>query len=393
VIWSHHHLLLDGWSVGLMMREIFLLYQAISRGETPPAPSRRPFKDYIRWLRQLNPAAAEPYWRRALAGFRKPTPLVARREPAGGIEPDYELRLTRLSADRTAEIKSFAQRNRLTVITLVYGAWALYLAQSSGEQDLVFGTTVSGRSPSLAGVESTIGCLINTLPVRVKAEPGAQLVPWLQGLQKSLVELRQYEHTPLVDVLGWAEVPRRQPLFESLVIFESFTAEASFEMSHSGFFQRTHYLLTLVASADPVLTLRLGFEPGRFSTDSVLQILRGLETLLAAMVENPARPLGSLPLLPLAERLQVESAAPERTRPPVEPRTAREQAIAAILQQMLGIAELSVEDDLFDLGGHSLLLLRIAEKIRRTIGKEVPLARLLSCRTVASLAEATESCC
>ncbi len=399
VIWSHHHLLLDGWSVGLMMRDIFTLYQAIFRGEAAPVPSRRLFKDYISWLRQLAPAAAEPYWRRALAGFRRPTPLAAHRDPAGKIEPDYELRLTRLSAGLSAQIKGFAQRNRLTVITLVYGAWALYLSRTSGEQDLVFGTTVSGRPPSLPGVESMIGCLINTLPVRVRADLGTELVPWLQTLQKSLVELRQYEYTPLVDVLGWADVPRRLPLFESLVIFESFTTEASFEMSHAGFFQRTHYLLTLVVSADPVLTLRLGFEPSRLEVDQALRLLGQLENLLAAMVEAPLRPLGALMPLAAAERLQVLSARDGDSvgsatngapRAFVAPRTAEESAVVAIWREVLGVAEVGVEDDFFDLGGHSLLLLRMADKVRRMLGNEVSLAQLLSCRTVAELVAQAE---
>lgn len=398
VIWSHHHLLLDGWSVGLMMNEIFALYQAISQGVVAPLPARRPYKDFIVWLRKLDATAAEPYWRRVLASFRRPTSLLVPRSYAGGIDPDYELRLIRLSADLTAGLKAFAQRHRLTPITLVYGAWALFLARTSGERDVVFGTTVSGRSPALAGVESMMGCLINTLPVRVKADPDAELVPWLQALQRSLVELRQYEQTPLLDVLGWAELPRRVPLFESLVIFESFTAEASFTMGHTGFFQRTHYPLTLVSSPDPVLTLRLGYEPARFQEDLVFRVLSQLETLLAAMVEDPARRLGSLTLLGLAERHQLlgESGEEPKGEPPakpasrIAPRTANEQAIAAIWQQVLEIDEVGVEDDFFDLGGHSFLLLRMADKIRGMLGKELPLARLLSCRTVAGLAEAVE---
>jgi acyl carrier protein len=402
VIWSHHHLLLDGWSVGLMMNELVTLYQAISRGEAAPLPSRRPYRDFINWLRQRDTTAAvaaEAYWRRVLAGFRRPTPLIVPGASAGGIDPDYELRLTRVSADLTAQLKAFAQRHRLTLISLVYGAWALFLARASGEQDVVFGTTVSGRSPSLAGVESMIGCLINTLPVRVQAPPDAELVPWLQALQRSLLELRQHEHTPLIDVLGWAEIPRRVPLFESLVIFESFTAEASFTMSHTGFFQRTHYPLTLVSSPDPVLTLRLGFEPSRFQVDLVLRMLSALEALLAAMVEDPARLLSSLTHPGPAERHQllVERNAtgpegePMEGRPSwVGPRTATERAIADIWQRVLGRDEVGVEDDFYALGGHSLLLLQMANKVRGELGKELPLAHLLSCRTVAMLAEAVE---
>jgi amino acid adenylation domain-containing protein/thioester reductase-like protein len=308
VIWSYHHLLLDGWSAGLVMHEVAALYQAVARGETATLPARRPFKAYILWLLQQDPAATGPYWRRVLAGFRQPTPLVVDTVAAAGVDPGnsgYELRLTRLSADLTARLKGFARRHRLTLSTLVHGAWALLLARYSGEADVVFGTTVSGRPPALPGVESMIGCFINTLPVRVAATPESELVPWLQGLQKGLVELRQHEHTPLLDVLGWAEVPRHLPLFESILVFESFTAESSFAMSHSGVFQRTNYPLTLAVSPTQELVLRLGFEPGRFPAGTVPRMLSHLESLLAGMPDGADRPLRTLPLLPPAQRAQM----------------------------------------------------------------------------------------
>jgi acyl carrier protein len=398
VIWSHHHLLLDGWSVGLMMNELFKLYHAILQGDPDPLPARRPYGDYIRWLRQRDPAAAvaaEAYWRQALAGFRRPTLLLAPRASSDPIGPDYELRPTRLSADLTVRLKTFAQRHRLTLITLVYAAWALYLAGASGERDVLFGTTTSGRAPELAGVDTMLGCLIHTLPVRVEVDPDAQLVPWLQALQKSLVELRRHEHTPLLDILGWTQVPRRQPLFDSLVVFESFPGEAAFTMTHVGLFQRMHYPLHLVASPEPVLILRLGFEPGRLPVEGALQVLSELESLLAAMVENPERRLGSLTLRgPAAHHRVAAERAEEETesrRPaPIPPRTEGERAIAAIWRQVLGIAQVGVEDDFFDLGGHSLLLLRMADKARSALGKELPLGRLLTCRTIAALAVAVE---
>jgi len=304
LIWSYHHLLLDGWSAGLLMHEVAALYQALSNGGTATLPARRPFKAYVSWLLQQDPAADEPYWRRVLAGFRQPTPLMVD-APAAGIDPRYELRLIRLSTDLTARLKGFAQGRRLTLSTLVHGAWALLLARYSGEEDLVFGTTVSGRPPALQGVESMIGCFINTLPVRVAAPPDSELVAWLLGLQKGLVEMRRHEHTPLLNILGWAEVPRHLPLFESILVFQNFTAESTFAISHSGVFQRTNYPLTLEVTPAEELALRLGFEPARFPAGAVLRMLSHLETLLAGMLDGPGRPLRALPLLPPGQRAQV----------------------------------------------------------------------------------------
>jgi amino acid adenylation domain-containing protein/thioester reductase-like protein len=318
VIWSYHHLLLDGWSAGLAMGEVAAVYRAILEGGTAALPPRRPFKDYILWLQRQDPAAAEPYWRRALAGFRQPTPLVVDAVP--GPDLGYELRFTSLSADLTDRLKAFARRHRLTLSTVVHGAWALLLARYSGEDDVVFGSTVSGRPPALPGVESMIGCFINTLPVRVEAAPETALLPWLQRLQKGLIELRQHEQTPLLDILGWADVPRQLPLFESILVFKSFTAQAAFAMSHSGVFQRTNYPLTLAVAPEAELTLRLGFEPGRFPVDAVLRMLSHLETLLAGMPESPDRPLRTLPLLPAAQRAQVLAEWNDTQTSPSRPR-------------------------------------------------------------------------
>ncbi len=310
VAWSYSHLLLDGWSAGLVMREVFAVYQAAAGGQTVRLESRRPYKDYILWLRRQDLAEAEAYWRRVLAGFAEATPLGVD-GPAGGMaggnaEAAYELPLARLNAAATARLKSFAQRHRLTSSTLVQGAWAVLLSRYGASRDVVFGVTVSGRPPALKGVDSMLGCFINTLPARVRVPAAAELGAWLKELQASGLELRRYEHSPLQQVLGWSAVPRQLPLFESIVVFEGFTADSTFEMTHSGTFQRTNYPLTLTASPGNELLLRIGHEPGRFGAAAMLRLLRHLETLLEAMAgAAPDRRLADLPLVSAAERQQL----------------------------------------------------------------------------------------
>ena len=306
VVWSYHHLLLDGWSAGLAMREVFACYREETAGTPAALEPRRPYKDYVDWLLGQDLAAAGAYWRRTLTGFTAPTPLgVDTASPGPELESGYALHLQRLPAPETAALKAFAQGSRLTLNTLIQGAWALLLARYSGEDDVVFGVTVSGRPPALPGAEAMIGCFINTLPVRVRVVAAQELAPWLRELQGALAAMRRFEHSPLAQVLSWSELPRPLPLFESIVVFESFTAESAFEMSHSGVFQRTNYPLTLVASPGTELTLRVGYETGRFGAAAVERLLRHLETLLGAMAAGGARRLAELPLLSPPERHQV----------------------------------------------------------------------------------------
>jgi amino acid adenylation domain-containing protein len=308
VVWSYHHLLLDGWSSGVLMHEVLQLYQGLAQGVEPALPERRPFRDYVRWLGRQDLSAARDYWRRRLSGFREPTPLTADRSvdrPADGAgDRGYELLVRRVPREATARLEAFAQAHRLTLNTLVVAAYSLLLSRYAGQDDVVFGVTLSGRPAALPGVDGMIGCFINTLPFRARLDPDARVLPWLEAVQADQRELLKHEHSPLVEVRAVAEVARDRELFESIFVFESFTADAAFEMSHSGVFQRTNYPLTLVASPGEEMTLRAGFELARFEPADVERLLGHLELALAALAEDPERRLRDLSLVAPSERRQ-----------------------------------------------------------------------------------------
>lgn len=214
-VWSHHHLLLDGWSTPLLIQEVFAVYAALCKGSQISLERRRPYRDYIVWLQQQNLAEVESFWRQKLKDFTAPTPLILDRNLGGGGESYEELEIN-LSTSTTAALQALARQHQLTLNTLIQGAWALLLSRYSGEEDIVFGTTVSGRPPTLAGSDSMIGLFINTLPARVFVDAENALIPWLQQLQAQQAEARQYEYSPLVEIHGCSEVPRSLPLFESI---------------------------------------------------------------------------------------------------------------------------------------------------------------------------------
>src|SRR5205085_5133042 len=175
IVWSYHHLLLDGWSISLLLDEVFLCYEAYCRGEVPRLSERRPYRDYITWLQQKDLAGAEAFWRRTLRGFSAPTPLRIDHAAVDGptSDEDYAEQRAEFTAETTEALQSFARQHRLTLNTLFQGAWALLLSCYSGEEEVVFGATVSGRPLDLRGSQAMIGLFINTLPVRVRVEPQA----------------------------------------------------------------------------------------------------------------------------------------------------------------------------------------------------------------------------
>ncbi|MDX6271914.1 MAG: hypothetical protein QOD28_3137, partial [Acidobacteriota bacterium] len=314
-----HHLLTDGWSTSILIKEIFDFYNAAAEGREPQLNSPRPYREYIEWLGQQDMAEAEQFWRKMLAGFSAPTPLITDSSPqalpAAAATAGTEIQRAWLSPATTERLQTLARQSGITLNTLVLGAWSLLLARYSGESDVLFGVTISGRPASLAGVEEMVGCFINTLPIRVELPPDARLMPWLTELQQRLLEICEHEYSPLVQVHGYSDVPRGVPLFESMLVFENYPLEATAqELSrrlesvavHS--VERSNFPLGLVAAPGAKLYLQLGYDPSRFSFDTAGRMLAHLEAVLEHMAANPDERLADLSLLTAAERYQLLTA-------------------------------------------------------------------------------------
>jgi amino acid adenylation domain-containing protein/non-ribosomal peptide synthase protein (TIGR01720 family) len=313
-VWSYHHLMLDGWSRAQVQKEVLALYEARrDRRELRLEPCR-PYRDYVAWLRRQDLAEAEAFWRRTLAGFKTPTPLGTERAGADGVERVGVVKLG-LTEEATAELQAFARRRQLTLNTLVQGAWGLTLGRLSGERDVVFGVVVSGRPTELEGGESIVGLFINTLPVRVRLDGAEPVGAWLRGLQESQAEARRYEHSPLVEVQRWSEVPRGRKLFESTINFGNYWVDASLREEHEGvgvsdvrFVERMSDALVLGAEMGTALTLQLLYDRRRFDAEEATRLLGELRALLDELTAEGERSLGEL--LPGGGDEAVDEAAP-----------------------------------------------------------------------------------
>jgi amino acid adenylation domain-containing protein/non-ribosomal peptide synthase protein (TIGR01720 family) len=336
-VWSHHHIILDGWSHPLVLEEARRLYAAIARGQDLSLPAPRPYRDHIAWLQRQDVVKAEPFWRARLQGIRAPTPLPLDRGAGRRPGPNYrvEHRERRLSEEHTAPLRALARRLQVTMNTLVQGAWALLLSRYSGLEEVVYGTTVSGRPHELEGVERMVGLFINTLPMRVPVPVDEPLQAWLKRLHASQFEMQQYEYSPLVQVQAWSEVPAGTPLFESLFVFENYPSQGGGPQRQRGGSQqprrqiqapadRTNYPLALLVGAGQGLNLRLIYDTSRFDAATISQLLERLQVVLTAMADDPDSRLGDLPLMSAIERHYVLVGWNETHAPPVGPATAAE---------------------------------------------------------------------
>jgi len=323
-VWTHHHILMDGWCGALVIKEFLSFYQAFSKNRPLQLEPVCSYSKYIAWLKKQDLSQIETFWQKTLQGFVKPTPLGKINQqaefPTSALEAEFptpcleaepptphsqaepgnekerygeESRF--LPAQITAALKSLAKANRLTLNTIVQGIWALLLSRYSGEKDVVFGITVSGRPPDLPGIESMVGLFINTLPLRVKIAPQTKLLFWLQDIQTDNFALRQYEHSHGGQIHEWSGVPGFLPLFESILVFENYPVDLailqaedfSINISNSrSIGAQTKYALTLLVTADSTVQLKFVYDRRRFESADIKLILEHFLVLLNTIVSE-----------------------------------------------------------------------------------------------------------
>ncbi len=319
VVWSNHHLIMDGWCRSLALNEVLRCYEAFHAGVEPVLEEARPYRDYIAWLQRQDPAAAESFWRATLAGFTAPTRLRLPPPPARAAGQEqgevFARHGVQLSAAATAELQALARRLRLTPNTLVKGAWGLLLSRYSGEDDVVFGSIFSGRPAELPGVESIVGLFMNVLPVRVRLPLSTAAAVWLDELQREQAEYHVHEHTPLGRVQEWSTVPRGLHLFDSLFVFENYPVDGSvwkragtLTVEEVETTAKTNYALTLMAASGRELSAVLIHDVRRLDPAAVARMARHLLALLEGRLAQPERSLGSLPMLSEEECRQALAA-------------------------------------------------------------------------------------
>ena len=338
MVWSFSHLVLDGWSMAVVLSELRAFYAAGREGRAADLPPARPFRDYIGWLKRQDQARAEDHWRRTLAGFEPPTPLpfdgTGGARESGWKTADAE---RRLAPEVVREIQALSRRHQMTPNTLLQGLWGLLLGRWAAVDDVVYGVIVSGRPYELDGVEQMAGMFINGLPLRLRIDPAAGLLPWLQRLQTEQVEMREFEYCSMEQILVWSGMPRTAPLFDSMLVYENYpndplgmSGEGALRIREASLKEAGNFALTLfVSQHGDRMSLRFSYHWERFSAASADRLVAGLEALVLAVLEEPETRLGDIPLLRPQEQRELIAAAsgPEagRARLPVH-RRFQEQA-------------------------------------------------------------------
>lgn len=314
---THHHVLLDGWSMPLLLGELFRHY-----ADGTPLDPGTTARAYFDWLDRQDPNRTRAAWREALAGLDEGTQLGGDADVRSSVEPDEVV--LRLPREVTSHLVEGSRRLGVTLNTVVQAAWALLLAEWTGRDDVVFGATTAGRPAEVPGITTQLGLFVNTLPVRVRLDPARPVGSLLDGLQAQQAELSVHQTIGLADVQRLAAV--EGDLFDTVVVFENYPLEGGLlelpdglRVSGTSGVSTTHYPLGLMVLPGPELVLALGFRPDVFERSRVRRYATRLSHLLVVLATaDAALPLGRLDLLDEAEhaRLAAVPAAPPATIPP-----------------------------------------------------------------------------
>lgn len=364
LVWSYHHLLMDGWCNGVVIGELLQLYHAENTSVQANLPQTNAYRHFIDWLQLQDANAAKQFWQGELSNLVDKTdiaiPTVGTVSNAPKTENHKEFTHT-LNAQLTEQLQLGARQQRLTLNTLVQAAWAVWLARSGDQSDVVFGAALANRPPSLAGVDTMVGLFINTVPVRAKLDFDTPILEWLHSLQKHQRQREQFGWCGLRDIQNWMDNTAHtfSPLFDSILVFENYPfssamalagqqegTSSSLQISDAAGYEQTHYPLAIMVipnvSADgeaPRLSFCVRYDTQRFSDTGIQLMLDQLQHILNDIIScctDTAAPEKTLAHLSLITPQQVSQLTEWGQGQSLNiPDTAIPQQISQVAQQGL----------------------------------------------------------
>ncbi len=389
LVTTDHHIVLDGWSMPVLLRELLALYALHADDSALPRP--RPYRSYLAWLAAREHDRALTSWTQALEGVTEPTLLAGSvRESVPAWASVRELTVT---TDVTAALQDKAASLDVTMNTMIQAAWALLLARTLGRRDVVFGATVSGRPADMDGVENMVGLFINTVPVRVRTNTDDTVDEFLRRIQREQVELLEHHHVSLSDITREVGAGAE---FDTLTVFESYPVDEAGIAEQSAsidglrvcgmtFAESTHYPVALRVTAGSRIHVRLEHMDDVVDAGSAERLLSSLSAVLESFVGDADIPVEALleTLTPIDAQPWRQAESPSGASPTDE----QLSVVMAVCAAFLGTENVSPDSDIFELGGTSLGAMAFAKLLGDELGTNIPLGAVLRAPTVGALAD------
>ncbi|QHH20288.1 plipastatin non-ribosomal peptide synthetase PpsC [Bacillus subtilis] len=302
-IWSHHHILMDGWCLGIVIKDFLHIYQALGKGQFPDLPPVQPYGTYIKWLMQQEREEAAEYWKKRLQHFEKASPLPKRTDQMsdGTLQ---QITFT-IPEKETSELQKIAAACGATLNTVFQALWGIMLQKFNRRDDAVFGSVISGRPSELKDVENMVGLFINTIPIRVQSD-FLSFSDLVSGMQKDMTEAEAYSYFPLYDIQ--AQSALKQELIDHIIVFENTPTQQEIEeLNQAGSFdfsvkdfemeEVTNYRCSVKVIPGRTLYVRIHFHTGAYQPNMMSEIKDYLQHMISDVISDPSLPVSKMTLL------------------------------------------------------------------------------------------------
>lgn len=397
LLWDCHHILVDGWSASIILQDLLAFYDANCSGENATGlPSIPSYKSYLSWIKTQDRTKSKTFWMEVLKDFEVPTFVGNRKQSQKSLNNTFQTKSLKLPKQESQRLRDFAQKNKITLNTLMQGIWAILLSRCVEHTDIAFGTIVSGRSIDLANAERMAGMYMNVLPFRIRLDDSEKFSDWLKSLQFQQAKIREFEYCNLDEIMNSGSSGDGNLLFDSVVVFENMPLEniqgggVSIESFESGL--TSNYALTLAVSPLQEIKAYLKYNSSVVSDEQITWFFRNLSNLIEIIIENKLNALGEIrnfitPLEINKTLEQIEDLDTTAARHYLAPRNEAELKLVGIWESMLNFQPIGVNEDFFDLGGTSIIAIRLFTEIEKRFQKKLQPISLLHHRTVEALAK------
>jgi len=307
---SFHHIILDGWSIGNILKEFFHAYDCYSQDKTPSVINKSKFGQFIKWHQNQNKTVQAKYWSSYLEGLQSNNYFI---NGFGAIQSDGCGKYVFSLPDKLLEsINNSIRRNNVTFSAFIYTAWGILLRKYKSCTDMVFGTTVSGRPPEIMGVEAMVGLFINTVPLRFKPDKNISIQELLKEINEDLIQRKEFEYTSLTDIKTYCAINTPKAFFDSIVIIENYPLDSfiinernTLKINSYSMEERTDFDLTLEVQLHKEIAFKLSYKTSKFDEDSIVRMTGHFINIMIQMSENDKACIENIELLTEQEKRQI----------------------------------------------------------------------------------------
>ena len=389
LVWCCHHLLLDGWSSSIILKDVFTFYDALvnnNEANLEPIPS---YKSYLSWLKETNVNEVKNFWIKTFKGFEKPFLFNKNQSQLHSIVTNY----INLSTETSQKAQTLAKANQVTLNTFFQGLWSLIISKYSNCKDITYGNTVSGRSGSFPNIELLADMFANVLPVRTLIDNNLSIKDWLKNIQLQQLEARKYEQFTTGEITEWIE-NTSENIFDSLFIFENFPWEdikvrnINVHSLKSGI--TTTYPLTLTIKTGASIEIYLFSDELLFSNKINQWFLSRFEEIINLLHNNKSFSIDSLldNITPITSNVLIEVSEKNKTiNSIISPQNKTQLELLKIWETLLNKNNISITDNFFEIGGKSLLAIKMFTLIEKKLKIKISPITLLEHSSIEALSK------